>query len=107
MAGMALSDKQGKWLTTAWLVTARHGPVFARSVLRGRLGITLQESEPVARSLQAMGLVVLLPNDEAMLTRMPTRFETSVEDPWLNAVLISASEPMRAIAIEQILEPAR
>jgi metallophosphoesterase (TIGR00282 family) len=43
---------------------------------------------------------------EAMLTRMPTRFETSSEDPWLNAVLISASEPMRADAIEQILEPA-
>lgn len=42
----------------------------------------------------------------AMLTRLPTRFETSDEDPWLNAVLISASEPMRANAIEQILEPA-
>jgi 2',3'-cyclic-nucleotide 2'-phosphodiesterase len=43
---------------------------------------------------------------QAMLTRLPTRFETSDEDPWLNAVLISASEPMRANAIEQILEPA-
>jgi metallophosphoesterase (TIGR00282 family) len=40
---------------------------------------------------------------EAMLTRMPTRFETSAEDPWLNAVLITASEPMRASAIEQVL----
>jgi metallophosphoesterase (TIGR00282 family) len=43
---------------------------------------------------------------EAMLTRMPVRFETSTEDPWLNAVVIRASEPMRASAIEQILEPA-
>jgi metallophosphoesterase (TIGR00282 family) len=43
---------------------------------------------------------------EAMVTRMPTRFETSVEDPWLNAVVIRASEPMRASAIEQVLEPA-
>jgi len=43
---------------------------------------------------------------EAMLTRMPTKFETSSEDPWLNAVVIKASEPMRASAIEQVLAPA-
>jgi metallophosphoesterase (TIGR00282 family) len=43
---------------------------------------------------------------EAMVTRMPIRFETSVEDPWLNAVVIRATEPMRASAIEQVLEPA-
>jgi 2',3'-cyclic-nucleotide 2'-phosphodiesterase len=43
---------------------------------------------------------------EAMITNMPIRFETSTEDPWLNAVLIHASEPMRADAIEQVLEPA-
>jgi hypothetical protein len=44
---------------------------------------------------------------EAMATRMPVRFETSTEDPWLNGVLITTSEePMRAAAIEQILEPA-
>jgi 2',3'-cyclic-nucleotide 2'-phosphodiesterase len=43
---------------------------------------------------------------EAMLTKMPIKFETSTEDPWLNGVLIRASEPMRADAIEQILEPA-
>ncbi len=43
---------------------------------------------------------------EAMVTNMPIRFETSTEDPWLNAVLIHASEPMRADAIEQVLEPA-
>jgi metallophosphoesterase (TIGR00282 family) len=43
---------------------------------------------------------------EAMLTKMPIKFETSTEDPWLNAVLIIGSEPMRADAIEQVLEPA-
>jgi hypothetical protein len=41
-----------------------------------------------------------------MATRMPIKFETSTEDPWLNAVLITASQPMRADAIEQVLEPA-
>jgi metallophosphoesterase (TIGR00282 family) len=43
---------------------------------------------------------------EAMATRMPIKFETSTEDPWLNAVLITASQAMRADAIEQVLEPA-
>jgi metallophosphoesterase (TIGR00282 family) len=43
---------------------------------------------------------------EAMLTRMPIRFETSTEDPWLNGVVISAREPMRAETIELVLEPA-
>jgi 2',3'-cyclic-nucleotide 2'-phosphodiesterase len=42
----------------------------------------------------------------ALVTQMPTRFETSDEDPWLNAVLISASTPRRADSIEQLLEPA-
>ena len=43
---------------------------------------------------------------EAMITQMPVKFETSSEDPWLNAVLIRASEPMRAREIVQVLEPA-
>jgi metallophosphoesterase (TIGR00282 family) len=43
---------------------------------------------------------------EAMVTRMPVRFETSAEDPWLNGVVIRAEEPMRATAIEPVLEPA-
>jgi len=53
---------------------------------------------------------------ESMLTRMPVRFETSEEDPWLNGVLIEA-EPvaadapgegsMRARSITQVLEPLR
>jgi metallophosphoesterase (TIGR00282 family) len=43
---------------------------------------------------------------ESLVTRMPVRFETSAEDPWLNAVLITTDGPMRASAIELVLEPA-
>jgi calcineurin-like phosphoesterase len=43
---------------------------------------------------------------ESMVTKMPIRFETSTEDPWLNAVLIRTDGPMRAASIEQVLEPA-
>jgi 2',3'-cyclic-nucleotide 2'-phosphodiesterase len=42
----------------------------------------------------------------AMVTQMPIRFETSSEDPWLNAVVIRADAPRHAVAIEQVLEPA-
>ena len=47
---------------------------------------------------------------EAALERFRTmtnvRFETSAEDPWINAVLIEADEDGKATSIEQILEPA-
>jgi metallophosphoesterase (TIGR00282 family) len=43
---------------------------------------------------------------EALVTQMPVRFETSPDDPWLNAVVIRASQPLRADAIEQVLLPA-
>jgi metallophosphoesterase (TIGR00282 family) len=43
---------------------------------------------------------------ESMLTRMPIRFETSEEDPWLQGVLIVAGpEALRATSIERIQEP--
>jgi 2',3'-cyclic-nucleotide 2'-phosphodiesterase len=42
----------------------------------------------------------------ALTTQMPTRFETSDEDPWLNAVLVTATTPRRADSIEQLLVPA-
>ena len=42
---------------------------------------------------------------ESLLTMMPTRFETSEEDPWLMGVLISCSRPLRADSIEQVLMP--
>ncbi len=47
---------------------------------------------------------------EAALERFQTmtnvRFDTSTEDPWINAVLIEADQDGSATAIEQILEPA-
>jgi metallophosphoesterase (TIGR00282 family) len=44
---------------------------------------------------------------EAMRTQMPVKFETASEDPWVNGVVIEASGPMRASAIQQVLEPAK
>jgi len=45
---------------------------------------------------------------ESLLTHMSVRFETSEDDPWINAVLIGcASQPRRAEAIEQVLQPWR
>jgi len=41
-----------------------------------------------------------------MRTHMPMRYDSSEEDPWINAVLIRASAPRRADSIEQILRPA-
>ena len=43
---------------------------------------------------------------EALATQMPVRFEASKEDPWLMAVLITASQPMRADGIELLLQAA-
>jgi metallophosphoesterase (TIGR00282 family) len=44
----------------------------------------------------------------SLRTHMNVRFETSEDDPWLNGVLIRAAEqPLRAAAIEQVLEPWR
>ena len=42
---------------------------------------------------------------EALLTQMPTRFETSEEDPWLMGVLIRCSARRHAESIEQVLMP--
>ena len=40
---------------------------------------------------------------EAMTTQMPVRFAPSDEDPWLNAVLVTASRARQADSIEQLL----
>ncbi len=42
---------------------------------------------------------------ESLVTQMHIRFDTADEDPWLNAVLISCPEPLRAAGIEQLLLP--
>jgi 2',3'-cyclic-nucleotide 2'-phosphodiesterase len=44
---------------------------------------------------------------ERFLTLTHVRFETSADDPWLNAVLIEADGEGRATSIEQLLLPAR
>jgi len=43
---------------------------------------------------------------QRFLTMVPVQFETSGEDPWLNAVLIEAGDDGRATSIEQLLRPA-
>jgi len=43
---------------------------------------------------------------ERFKTMTNVRFDTSAEDPWINAVLIEAGPNGHATAIEQILEPA-
>jgi len=43
---------------------------------------------------------------ESLVTQLPVKFETSDDDPWLMAVLITASQPMRADAIEPVLQAA-
>jgi 2',3'-cyclic-nucleotide 2'-phosphodiesterase len=43
---------------------------------------------------------------ERFVTMMPVKFETSDDDPWLNAVLIEADGSGRALSIEQLLLPA-
>ena len=40
------------------------------------------------------------------VTHMHERYETSDDDPWLNAVLVRCSQAMRADSIEQVLLPA-
>ena len=42
---------------------------------------------------------------ESLRTHMSVRFETSADDPWLNGVVIRASQSLRADRIEQVLEP--
>ena len=44
---------------------------------------------------------------ERFLSLTNVRFETSEEDPWLNALLVEADGQGRATAVEQILLPAR
>jgi metallophosphoesterase (TIGR00282 family) len=43
---------------------------------------------------------------ESMVTKMPIKFETSTDDPWLNAVLVTTDGALRARSIELLLEPA-
>jgi metallophosphoesterase (TIGR00282 family) len=44
---------------------------------------------------------------ESLRTQLSVRFEPSEEDPWLNAVVVRCSAPLRADGIEQVLVPYR
>ncbi len=44
---------------------------------------------------------------ETFTRQMPTRFRTAEGDAWINAVAVEVDESGRAIAIEQVLEPAQ
>ena len=43
---------------------------------------------------------------ESFRTLMPARYAPAEDDPWLNAVVIRCSAPLRADAIEPVLRPA-
>jgi metallophosphoesterase (TIGR00282 family) len=42
----------------------------------------------------------------SFVTHMNERYDTAEDDPWLNGVLVTCSQPLRADAIEQVLLPA-
>jgi 2',3'-cyclic-nucleotide 2'-phosphodiesterase len=56
----------------------------------------------------ARGGVIGVRREQALtrfLTQVPTRFEPSDEDPWLNGVVIDADSSVRATGIRQLLVP--
>jgi 2',3'-cyclic-nucleotide 2'-phosphodiesterase len=109
MHAEATSEKVGLgWYldgrVTAVVGTHTHVPTADARVLPGGTAYISDVGMTGARG----GVIGVKREDaiEAMVTFMPIKFEPSSEDPWLNAVLIRATAPMRAQAIEQVLEPA-
>jgi metallophosphoesterase (TIGR00282 family) len=109
MHAEATSEKVGMgWhldgLVTAVVGTHTHVPTADARVLPGGTAYITDVGMTGAR-----GGVIGVKREqalEAMVTRMPVKFETSTDDPWLNGALITATEPLRATAIEAVLEPA-
>jgi 2',3'-cyclic-nucleotide 2'-phosphodiesterase len=105
----ATSEKQamGWYLdgrVTACLGTHTHVPTADARVLPGGTAYISDVGMTGPR-----GGVIGVKREQALhrfTTGMPVRFETSDEDPWLNAVLIEAGDDGRAVSIEQILLPA-
>jgi hypothetical protein len=109
MHGEATSEKVGMgWYldgrVTAVVGTHTHVPTAdARILPRGTAYIT-----DVGMTGPRGGVIGVKREQavEAMATKMPVRFETSTDDPWLNAVLVTTGEqPLQAAAIEQLLIP--
>ncbi len=89
---------------TAVLGTHTHIPTADARVLPGGTAYVTDVGMTGAR-----GGVLGVKRDiavQALVTQMPARFAPSDEDPWLNAVLVSATSPLRADSIEQLLIPA-
>ncbi len=86
---------------TAVVGTHTHVPTADARVLPGGTAYITDVGMTGAR-----GGVIGVRRDQAvqsLLTQMPVRFESSEEDPWLMAVLVSCSTRRRADAIEQLL----
>jgi 2',3'-cyclic-nucleotide 2'-phosphodiesterase len=89
---------------TACVGTHTHVPTSDARVLPGGTAFVTDVGMTGAR-----GGVIGVKRDQALQrfrTQMPVKFETSEEDPWLNAVAIEAEDGGRALSIEQVLLPA-
>jgi metallophosphoesterase (TIGR00282 family) len=88
---------------TAVVGTHTHVPTADARVLPGGTAYITDAGMTGAR-----GGVIGMKKEQSiavMRTHMPMRYEPSDDDPWLNAVLIEASEPRRADSIAQVLRP--
>jgi 2',3'-cyclic-nucleotide 2'-phosphodiesterase len=86
---------------TACLGTHTHVPTADARVLPGGTAYVTDVGMTGPR-----GGVIGVKREQALerfLTLTPVRFETSNEDPWLNAVLVEADDAGRATGIEQLL----
>jgi metallophosphoesterase (TIGR00282 family) len=109
MHAEATSEKVGMgWFldgrATAVVGTHTHVPTADARVLPGGTAYITDVGMTGAR-----GGVIGVRKEQSiavMRTHMPMRYDSSDEDPWINAVLIRASQPRRADSIEQILRPA-
>jgi 2',3'-cyclic-nucleotide 2'-phosphodiesterase len=89
---------------TAVVGTHTHVPTADARVLPGGTAYVSDVGMTGAR-----GGVIGVKREQALerfLTMMPVSFDTSDEDPWLNAVLVEAGDDGRATAITQLLLPA-
>ena len=90
---------------TACLGTHTHVPTADARVLPGGTAYVTDVGMTGPR-----GGVIGIKREQALerfTTMMPVKFETSDEDPWLNAVLVEAGGDGRAASIEQLLLPHR
>jgi 2',3'-cyclic-nucleotide 2'-phosphodiesterase len=88
---------------TACVGTHTHVPTADAWVLPGGTAYVTDVGMTGAR-----GGVIGVKREQALarfLTMVPVRFETSEEDPWVNAVVVDADDSGRATAIEQLLLP--